>query len=373
MRPTPLPNEREIRANMLLGPQADVAPLPPPRAGGVWAALDEVLARALRREPCIVSFSGGRDSSAVLALAADVARRHGLAMPVPAIMRFPHAAATDETSWQEAVLAHLGLGNAEILTLTTELDGLGESAVDVLQRHSVIWPGNAYMHRPVIDVAKGGTVLTGIGGDELFSTTAPRRSMRQFALAMMPSRVRTGVWLNRHSSSDYHWLTAAGQAEVQSALAQEHVACPYAWDDALRYWHASRAFAALDGALRLVAEGFEVEIVNPFLDRQVLSELAEVGGRRGFASRTDAMHWLCGDRLPAASMGRSTKASFGEAVWGPEARRFARDWDGRGLDSTYVDAGSLKAELLGPDPDFRTILLLHQAWLRWFGARDARE
>src|SRR5690606_42164979 len=47
------------------------------------AALEAVIGRALRRPPCYVSFSGGRDSSAVLSVATGVARRGGLADPVP--------------------------------------------------------------------------------------------------------------------------------------------------------------------------------------------------------------------------------------------------------------------------------------------------
>ncbi|HEY2429742.1 MAG TPA: hypothetical protein VGI06_12480, partial [Acidimicrobiales bacterium] len=47
------------------------------------AALEAAILDGLRRPPCIVAFSGGRDSSAVLAVAVDAARRHGLAPPVP--------------------------------------------------------------------------------------------------------------------------------------------------------------------------------------------------------------------------------------------------------------------------------------------------
>src|ERR1700749_707865 len=66
-------------------------------APGVSAreALESVIRPALERSPCLVSFSGGRDSSAVLAAAAALARREGLPLPIPATIVFPAAAATD--------------------------------------------------------------------------------------------------------------------------------------------------------------------------------------------------------------------------------------------------------------------------------------
>ena len=137
---------------------------------GVLAALEEVMLPALRRPPAVVSFSGGRDSSAILAVATDVARRHGLDDPVPAIMRFPDAPATDETEWQELVLGHLGIRDPDVIELRDELDALGPTASAILDRRGVRWPGNAYLHEPVLERASGGSLLTGLGGDELFGS-----------------------------------------------------------------------------------------------------------------------------------------------------------------------------------------------------------
>lgn len=62
----------ELSAGMPLGVIAEgptaVRPLHSPAA-----ALEAVLADALQRIPCLVSFSGGRDSSALLAVAQRVA------------------------------------------------------------------------------------------------------------------------------------------------------------------------------------------------------------------------------------------------------------------------------------------------------------
>jgi asparagine synthetase B (glutamine-hydrolysing) len=61
--------------------------------------LERVLVRSLQRPPCLVAFSGGRDSAGVLAAASHAARRHGLPLPIPATYRFPGAAEVDESEW----------------------------------------------------------------------------------------------------------------------------------------------------------------------------------------------------------------------------------------------------------------------------------
>ena len=84
------------------------------RAGGPvgrWApraALEAAIRPLVRCAPCVVGFSGGRDSSALLAVAVALAAREGLDPPVPVSFRFPHAE-TRESEWQELVVRHLGL------------------------------------------------------------------------------------------------------------------------------------------------------------------------------------------------------------------------------------------------------------------------
>lgn len=362
-RPVPRPAELEVLANLMLGPDRSAPRLPSPSSGGPLASLEGAVLRALERPPCFVSFSGGRDSSAVLALATRLARRHGLAVPVPAIMRFPGAPASDEADWQRAVLDHLGLEDPEVVTLTDELDALGPAATEVLSRHGLLWPANAYMHVPLLELARGGTVLTGIGGDELFSTRAPRRAGRQLAAALLPRPAREARWRRRHLPEGYAWLTRQAGARVSRALAREEFRGPYRWDAALRHWYASRAFGALDGSLRVIGAAREVTVVNPLIEPHVLADLSRLAGRRGFSSRSQAMARLFGDLLPPAVLSRSTKAGFGRAVWGPATREFAQSWSGVGADPEQVDVDALRGELSRPEPDARIILLVHHVWL----------
>jgi hypothetical protein len=362
-RAAPVPTTVEVLANTLLGMDSGAPGLPAP-THGVTAAFDEVLIRALSRPPCVVSFSGGRDSSAVLALATDTARRHGLDLPVPVTMRFPGVAAADERHWQQLVLDHLGLDNHHVVEPGADLDILGPASTAVLRRHGLRWPGNAYMHKPVIDVARGGTLLTGIGGDELFDTRAPRRRLRAAALGALPARARAAWWLRRREPPAYPWLTPAAHSLVWRALIRDEAAWPYRWDRALHHWHRTRTFSATRTAVALVAEGSDVEVINPFIDPHVLAELAPLGGRRGFASRTAAMRQLFSTHLPEPVLERTTKAVFNTPAWGATVREFVASLDESDVDPQLVDVARLRETIAVPEPDFRTVLVVQAAWLR---------
>ncbi len=370
----PEPTPVEVLASLLLGPGANVPELPPPPEGGVRGAIEQAVLPALLRRPCVVSFSGGRDSSAVLAVAVEVARRHGLPDPVPVMMRFPGAPETDETAWQDRVLAHLGVSDAEVLSLADELDALGPIATAVLRRHGVRWPANAYMHVPIIRVAAGGSLLTGAGGDELLGTRAAAhvllahgcaplgmRSVRAAVAAALPRRVRE--LRLRKGMPGARWLTPAGNALVRQALAREEIGWPNRWNASIGHWRRSRAFAAVDRGIALVAEGADVHVVNPLIDPAVLAALARAGGPTGFRGRGSAMRCLVGDLLPDALLDRPTKAIFSSPFWGPGARAFGAAWDGRGVDRRHVDVEALRREWAAPHPDFRTGMLLHAAWV----------
>lgn len=107
-------------------------------------ALEDALERALRVPPCLLAFSGGRDSSLVLAVAVDVARRRGLPAPVAVTERFPGDDASDERRWQELVVAHLALEEWVRLDATAAVDLLGEVAVTSLRRFGLLWPPLAH-------------------------------------------------------------------------------------------------------------------------------------------------------------------------------------------------------------------------------------
>ncbi|HWC25368.1 MAG TPA: asparagine synthase-related protein, partial [Solirubrobacteraceae bacterium] len=180
----------DVACGIVFDPRPRPAALPAPTATPQRALEDAVLA-ALRRPPCVVSFSGGRDSSLVLAAAARVARRERLPPPIPATNRFPDAPETDETDWQEQVVAHLGLSDWERLEFTDELDAVGPYARRMLRAHGLLWPFNVHFHLPLLERARGGSLLTGLGGDQLFEL--PQRTPRRMRPRDLASRALAGA------------------------------------------------------------------------------------------------------------------------------------------------------------------------------------
>src|ERR1700737_2780338 len=114
---------------MLLGADPLVSPIiSGPEHQSPRQALEAAVRRALRRPPCLLSFSGGRDSSALLAVACHVARTEGLDLPIPATVQFPGDRAADESEWQDHVLGRLGIRDRWQYTVGPELEVLGPIA-----------------------------------------------------------------------------------------------------------------------------------------------------------------------------------------------------------------------------------------------------
>ena len=339
-------------------------------------ALARTLAAALSRPPCVVSFSGGGDSSAVLAAAVKVAREQGLAEPIPVTLRFPGVASADESGWQESVIAHLGVADWVRIEVHTELDFLGDIARAAVRRHGLLWPANAHFHVPVFERAAGGTVLTGVDGDGLLGgwrwqraqavlTRAARPQLRdalRVALAVAPLNVRAAV-LARRQPLPISWLRAQSQNELAAALAREAASEPRDWPTRVA-WFARRRYLQL-GVLSLaaLAADHNVQVVHPLLDPGYLAALATDGGPAGYGDRIEATRRLFGELLPAAVVQRRTKAEFGAALWGPRTRAFAADWDGTGVDSDLIDQDQLRAAWSGSNPPLGAATVLQHAWL----------
>jgi hypothetical protein len=337
------------------------------------AAFDRALLPALRRTPCVISFSGGRDSSAVLAAATRLARREGLDPPVPATHRFPHAAKTTESDWQERVVRHLGLREWLRIEVTTELDCLGPVATAVLRRHGVLWPCNAYFHQPLMEAAVGGSLLTGVGGDEAFGEShwaraaavvggrvrpTPRDALRvSFALAPPPVKVQV---LRRRMPDLWPWLRPAARRQVADWLVAEISREPLRRRRRYRRLLGSPAVEAGLASLAVLARDADVHVFHPFFDPRFLAALAAKPRSR---SRSDAMGEHFGDVLPAEVLRRSTKARFDEVLWAGDSRRFVEDWQGEGVDPDLVDVEWLRTDWRSAEPDTQTVTLLQSAWL----------
>ena len=365
----------ELASGLVLGYDSSASPL---RESADWGsprqALEAALELSLRHPPCVVQFSGGRDSSAVLALAALVARRSGLPLPIPATMIFPGMAETGEDHWQEIVIRHLALPDWQRLYLNDEMDLVGPIAGPLLEVYGPTYPSNGHFMQPILKMARGGTVLTGVGGDELFEVTPmarlalvltgkrpPRRTdLRTLALACAPRALKS-AWYRRQDL-ELPWLQATARRRTGKVVAEWMASSELWWANDVRSWWSARPRRAIAQTLEAFGHLLNVEVRHPLQDEAFLSALAFSHKRAAWVGRTAAMDELFGDVLPREVTHRTTKAVFSEAFFGPYAREFAQRWNGKGLDTSLVDPQRLRDTWLGPEFDARSGSALQGAW-----------
>jgi asparagine synthase len=335
----------ETATGLVPGEDATSPRLPPPDPAGALPALEGAILAALRRSPCLVAFSGGRDSSAVLALATRLAEREGLRRPIPITVRFPGAAEADESAWQERVIRALAVDHWERLDGGDELGALGATAREILDRHGLLWPPNVHTLVPLLEAASGGSLLTGIGGDEVFRRTPTRRR-----------RLVAALRRRRASPPRLEWLTGEAQDALDAALAAEGASQPAPPPAYLGWLARRRNLAVLQAsAARLAAEA-GATAHHPLLVPAFLATLAADGS-------PPRMRAVLGDLMPAAVLDRPDKATFTRALWGPDARRFAGEWTGDGFPDELIDAEALRRVWLPSVPDYRSATPLQAAWL----------
>lgn len=340
-------------------------------------ALEKALLPALMRPPCVVAFSGGRDSSALLATAMDLARREGLPQPIALTRRWPTYPETDEDNWQELVIRHLGVSQWERVDFEDN-DVIGAAFRPTLQRHGVLWPPLVHSWPPLFAKARGGAMVTGEGGDEVFGPrrctwlrrllwTRPRATKAVAigaGVAVAPRSVRRRMELQqiRHDL-DSPWLRPAVREHYFTLYADELVQEPFSWAPSLR-WHLGRRFVSVGiQTLRLLAAESGTELFCPLLDSGFVASLASLAGPLGFPGRTRGMTALFGNLLPAELLSRPTKAYTTSALAGQASKDFAEGWAGDGLDGSLVDPAELQRTWASGKVPSRTAMLLQQAWL----------
>jgi Asparagine synthase len=379
--PLPSTSGLELAAGVVLGGDAHAPPLPRLHPGShPRGALEGVLRRCLARQPCVVSFSGGRDSSAVLALAADVARHDGLPLPVPVTIRFSGVPEAEESTWQELVVRHLGLPDWECIEVSDELDLLGPGGRRVLLAFGPHSPEQLHFDLPLLAVSRGGSLVTGEGGDDLFDERrlalaryrwarwrAERRSadLKAAGIALAPVALRRRLGPGRVVNSGtggFEWLQPEARQALLAQLAGHVASEPLRWR-AFVPWLASRRAIRLPAAyFDALAASQDVHRSDPLLDPTTLAALRDARRGWGWPDRTAALAVLVGDLLPDVVLRRRSKAAFGGGAFREASRRFAESWDGQGLDASIVDAERLRHAWLAPEPDARTHSLLRAAW-----------
>jgi asparagine synthase (glutamine-hydrolysing) len=323
----------------------------------------------------VVALSGGRDSAAVLAVAAAVARREGLDQPAAVSLAFPGRYG-DESEWQELAVRAAGIEDWERIEIREELDLVGPLATSVLRRHGLLFPAHAHLYAPILERAHGGTVLTGIGGDNaaegwrfqrLAEALRGRRrptveDVRSALLWAAPRPLRRAA-LARGSGAAPPWLTDAAKRAHLAARAEAEAAWPRRWPDAVAMATGGRRLALAQAGLARLAAGAGADIVHPLLDGAWLSELADVAPPLGFGGRERLWPRLFADVLPVPLLRRREKAVYDGVYFTGPSRRFAAEWDGGGLTGAMVDADRLRATWRDPWRGHHPAVLQQALWL----------
>lgn len=353
----------------------DLDPLPPDPQASPRQVLDRILLPHLTKSPCMIAFSGGRDSSVLLAAAVSTARREGLPLPIPITLTYPRALDADEASWQRQVLDHLRITERVVLVVHDEHDPVGPVATRLLLRHGVMWPPNFAPTWRMMDLARGGVLLTGESGDEVFGIKritpvtkvlkargrVDPRIYSYAVRALAPARSRRRAALQHRYRRP--WLHEPVEAllarrDADDAVAYELHAGRNAWQFAARRC-ARRGY----DTVRTLGSEIDVDYLQTFGEPDFVAAVAAAAGFWGWTGRTATMRHLFGDLLPRAVLERSTKAIFTDAVFTEHTREFARRWDGDGVDTALVDPEKLRENWLSASPHAPSMALLQQAWL----------
>lgn len=359
---------------------------PDPPGGPIVETPVEVLERlileALQHPPCMISFSGGRDSSVLLALATRVARTHGLALPVPITRHVPGHVHAEETAWQTLMLHHLKLDNWIRIRMSDDYDLVGPLAETVTAQYGLLWPPTAFLMVPLLSLARGGTLLTGEGGDSMFGThrcTPLRRigtsrpSVQVRALRQLPSVLGPRSLRRRCSREQLEaqiglrWVHPQPRRTILDRWIEEQLDEPLRWRRATDRLPRRNGWRHCANTLQRLAADYNVSLRFPLFDRAFVDAYIKWGHPLGPKSRTTVMRALFDDLLPAEVVRRRTKAFFNTALFGARSRTLIASWGGSGLDDSIVNAHALREEWQRQIPHAGTTSLLQAVWLRQRG------
>jgi hypothetical protein len=245
----------------------------------------------------------------------------------------------------------------------------------------VLWPPALQTHGVMFEHLRGGSLLTGEGGDAVLGERRitplavlrrrrrpDRVLLRYSAAAALPRPVRHRLARRiARTSIQSRWLRPDAFEEHVRLATADFCSEPLRYGPATRSITRRRSFATISHNHGAAAAEYGIRASDPLLDPRFVAALARAGGLTGFPGRTATMQALFSDVLPPVVLSRSTKASFNRAHADVATRDFARTWDGSGVDDDVVDVERLRDVWLSDQPTMATGVLLHSAWLASVG------
>ena len=379
MRTPPELTALEAVAGCPLGGRARPAPRLARRGHEPIAALTSAIERTLDNGPPAVAFSGGRDSSLLLAVAALVCRNAGVEPPLPITLCIASPVAeADERVWQERVLEHLQIPRWHRIPIRGELDLIGSYARRHLLSDGLLFPANAHSVVPMLDAAGGRCLIVGLGGDELLTPQQwrsvhdllgrrrrpQRRDVARLAVAALPRAIRGRLDPPARGSRADDMAASGGKCQLDRLSRrgfEEPVAVGFSDQARCRSPGRGPSLQAMQRLAQASGHGSS-SVAGPGIRRRARPR----GRPRRVGGGPPIMNALAGDLLPANVVGRTSKAYFNRVFFGEESRAFAAAWSGRGLDETLVDAEALRRNGCPRFPTFAP----RCCFRRWLADRD---
>lgn len=345
-------------------------------------ALTRVITGLLDDSPCYVAFSGGCDSSLVLGAATAACRAAGHPDPIPVTYRYS-APETDESSYQEAVVRRLGLGEWTKLELGVDSDLLSPGTCDELLTHGPMWPPAPLSRARALRAFAGGLWLSGEGGDEVLGPRRVSHAVRALqhprptvlrrgvsALAPKALRIRAA---ESAFATDYRaeWLDAdLRQHYIRDAatLVASEPLQPSRW---FGHYLALPSVRVGHAAVRTFSAELGLRWEAPLVNAQFLGALGGTLRWHEYRGRRHLLRTLFSGLLPDEIIARRSKVSFNAALFGPYTREFAARWDGTGTPAG-VKGEWLKNHWQSPQVSAGTAPLLHHVWLATQQSSSAR-
>ncbi|MEK8108225.1 asparagine synthase-related protein [Micromonospora sp. M12] len=249
----------------------------------------------------MISFSGGLDSSLVLAVAVRAARREGLPDPVPVTWRFTNAPRADESDWQDRVIRTLRVsGSWQILRADDDLDLVGPVARRLLHRYgwpirstcTCTYPRRARHRRLAVDRRRRRPDPCRVAPDS--GRLAARSTVAAAPFRSYPEGL----------GGAFPWLRPAVARQVHRAFRAEERAEPRQIQHRIA-WHTRRRDLQLTcSALATLAADHRATAIQPLLDEGFLSALGCWPATAGASVGT-----RCSGDRPGCPAGRGHRAA----------------------------------------------------------------